>query len=402
MPPAPSANARGFFDAPLWLAGFRPFFLFAFIAGAVYPPLWALVFSGKLALPAAGLTPLQWHAHEMLFGFGWAVLGGFLLTASKNWVGIRGLHGAPLALAAALWLADRALIFYFPALSASTPPGLWIAVLTAAGLPVLAVGGYVLWALTRYRRQDSFKDNGFFMAALPLLLAAKLMLLLPGWMAEGWMLAIGLFRLAFVVMFERTLTQFMKNTSGVTLFRHPALDRPIKALVLLAAFAGFLPPAVAAGVMAAAGLLLLYRFGRWHPLAGLRRFDTGIMYIGYLGLTANLFAEALRLGGVFPAIGALSVHIFTFVCMGLVIPGMLVRISQGHTGRRIVFTATDKAAISLMGAGAALRLAATQLWPQHYALWIGLSALAWSGCFTGIGLRLAPMLWRARVDGREH
>ncbi|RZU38622.1 uncharacterized protein involved in response to NO [Fluviicoccus keumensis] len=394
-------SPRGFFTAPLWLAGFRPFFLLALIAGAVYPPLWALVFSGAVALPAAGLTPLQWHAHEMLFGFGWAVLGGFLLTASKNWVGVRGLHGGPLALAAALWLAERVLIFHFPALTDSTPWPLRAAVLAAASLPVLGVGGYVLWTLVRYRRQDSFKDNGFFIAALPLLLAAKLMLLLPPWVTEGRMLAIGLFRLAFVVMFERTLTQFMKNTAGVTLFRHPALDWPIKGLMLLAAFAGFLPPAVAAAVMTAAGLLLLYRFGRWHPLAGLRRFDTGIMYVGYLGLSANLFAEALRLSGVFPAIGSLSVHIFTFVCMGLVIPGMLVRISQGHTGRRIVFTATDKAAISLMGAGAVLRLVATQLWPQHYGLWIDLSALAWSGCFLGIGLRLAPMLWQARVDGRE-
>ena len=60
MPPSPSVNARGFFAAPLWLAGFRPFFLLALIAGAVYPLLWALVFSGTLRLPAAGLTPLQW------------------------------------------------------------------------------------------------------------------------------------------------------------------------------------------------------------------------------------------------------------------------------------------------------------------------------------------------------
>jgi hypothetical protein len=32
----------------------------------------------------------------MFFGFGWAVLGGFLLTSTKNWVGVRGYHGTPL------------------------------------------------------------------------------------------------------------------------------------------------------------------------------------------------------------------------------------------------------------------------------------------------------------------
>ena len=397
-----TAPPAGFFQAPLWLAGFRPFFTLAFLAGTLYPVLWALVFSGVITLPAAGLTPVQWHAHEMFFGFGWAVLGGFLLTASKNWVGIRGLHGAPLALAALLWVIERFFIFHYPAPSPDAPLLTQVAALLAASLSVLYVGGYVLWTLVRYRRQDSFKDNIFFMAALPLLLTAKLLLLMPTWVVEGQMLATGLFRLAFVVMFERTLTQFMKNTAGVTLFRHAALDLPIKGMVLLAALAGFMPEALAATVMTAAGLLLLYRFSRWHPLAGLKRFDTGIMYVGYLGLTANLFCEALRLSGMFPAIGAVSVHVFTFLCMGLVIPGMLIRISQGHTGRKIVFTVSDKAAISIMGVGAVLRLGATQAWPEHYGLWIAGAALAWSLCFAIIGLRLTPMLWRARVDGKEH
>jgi len=53
------------------------------------------------------LSPLHWHMHEMFFGFGWALLGGFLLTASKNWLGIRGVHGLTLAGLVALWVLDR-------------------------------------------------------------------------------------------------------------------------------------------------------------------------------------------------------------------------------------------------------------------------------------------------------
>jgi uncharacterized protein involved in response to NO len=60
--------------------------------------LWALIFSGTLAPPPAPFSPSQWHAHEMFFGFGWAVLGGFLLTSTKNWVKIRGYHGTALIL----------------------------------------------------------------------------------------------------------------------------------------------------------------------------------------------------------------------------------------------------------------------------------------------------------------
>ena len=65
--------------------------------------LWALIFSGGLAPPAGRFSPVQWHAHEMFFGFGWAVLGGFLLTATKNWVQVRGYHGTALV---GLVLAD--------------------------------------------------------------------------------------------------------------------------------------------------------------------------------------------------------------------------------------------------------------------------------------------------------
>src|SRR4051812_6242280 len=99
------------FNHPIWLAGFRPFFTLAFVSGAILPIVWALVFAGLLVLPASGLPALTWHAHEMFYGFGWAVMGGFLLTASKNWVKIRGIHGGPLALAALLWLVERVAVF---------------------------------------------------------------------------------------------------------------------------------------------------------------------------------------------------------------------------------------------------------------------------------------------------
>ena len=75
---------------PFWLVGFRPFFTLACLSGLSLPLLWALVFLGILPAPDSPVSAVQWHAHEMFFGFGWAVLGGFLLTSTKNWVQIRG------------------------------------------------------------------------------------------------------------------------------------------------------------------------------------------------------------------------------------------------------------------------------------------------------------------------
>ncbi len=385
------------FKHALWLVGFRPFFTVAIAAGVVFPVLWGLIFSGVLPWPAgASTSPIVWHAHEMLFGFGWAVLGGFLLTASKNWVNIRGLHGGPLALAVLLWCGERGALF-LPTTGAFGP--LRLVLLNAFGLYVI---GYLLWTLVWHRKQDSYKDNGFFVVGLPLFLVARWLMLDPATWHVGMPMALGLFRLAFAVMFERTMTQFMKGVHGVTVFRHPALDLPIKALVLAAAFEGLMPAPLAGAVLGTAALLLFVRLLLWKPLVGLRTFPIGVMYVGYFGLVLHLALSSVRYLGVYAGVGSLAAHAFTFLCMGLIIPAMFVRICQGHTGRKIVFTVSDRVALCLMGAGAVVRLVATQVWPSQYLLWIGLSATFWALCFALIGVRLVPFLFAPRIDGKEH
>ena len=77
---------------------------------------WIAAYSGAISYPTLAfdpfISPLHWHMHEMFFGFGWALLGGFLLTATKNWVGIRGRNGLILILLIILWLLDRLSMAY--------------------------------------------------------------------------------------------------------------------------------------------------------------------------------------------------------------------------------------------------------------------------------------------------
>lgn len=383
---------------PLWQVGFRPFFTLALISGALLPLIWVLAFGGFIAIAPRGLSLVQWHAHEMLFGFGWAVLGGFLLTASKNWVHIRGLNGFPLVVAAALWLVER-----YEVMNVSGPlnSSSWLK-LILLNVFLIYVAGYVVWSLVWHRKTDTFADNYFFIIALPLFLLAKSLILIPETFQLGYLLAIGLFRLAFAVMFERTIPQFMKNSLAAELPRNLILNTAIKAAVLLCAFESFMAPYVAAPLLFIAASLLFARFCLWKPVVALKKFEIGIMYAGYLGLVLHLYLESLRLIGRTPWIGTLPLHTFTFLCMGLVIPAMLLRISQGHTGRKIIFNLQDRTAIWVMASGAFFRLVFTQLWPSQYILWISLAGVAWSTCFTLLAIRLIPFLWQPRVDGREH
>ncbi|MBL8488145.1 MAG: NnrS family protein [Rhodocyclaceae bacterium] len=383
------------FAHPLWAVGFRPLFALAAVSGALFPAAWIALLEGA----SLGLSPpvpiVQWHAHEMFFGFGWAVLGGFLLTASKNWVGIRGYHGAALAWLAAAWAFERAGM----AFGAAWPPALFV---LSAFLYQVSIAGMLGWTLVRHRATDTYRDNVIFLVVLPAFLAAKWLLLDPADWRLGAGMALALFRVAFLVMLERTLTQFMKAAFRADILRDARLDGAIKGLALAAVVADLLPPPWAAGIEGLLALLLGFRFAYWHPRLAFTRIDIGVMHLGYLGIVAQLVLQVLE-RSLHPAwVGALPVHAFTFGAMGLVVPAMLLRICKGHTGRKVAFEPADKAALYLMVVALLVRLAAPQLLPAAYAQWLILAAALWFVAFGIVALRILPMVVAPRVDGREH
>ena len=66
--------------------GFRPFFLFGAIYAGLAVLAWLPIFNGELNLWSA-FSVVDWHVHEMLYGYLPAVVTGFLLTAIPNWTG---------------------------------------------------------------------------------------------------------------------------------------------------------------------------------------------------------------------------------------------------------------------------------------------------------------------------
>jgi uncharacterized protein involved in response to NO len=380
---------------PVWLVGFRPFFALACLSGLGLPLLWVLIHLGALPGPAAPVGAVQWHAHEMFFGFGWAVLGGFLLTSTKNWVGIRGYHGASLIFLVAAWLFERVGMWF----GATWPAGLFA---LSGNLFLASIVAMLLWTLVRHRKDDSYRDNYFFLLVLPAFLLAKFLMLGPEHFQAGIVMATGLFRVAFLVMLERTLTQFMKGIFQVEILRHAALDKTIKLLAVLLVGAGFMPPPAVAWLSLLLALLLAGRFFFWKPQLALGRLDLGIMYLGYAAIVLQLLVEFLGPIAAPDWVGAFSMHVFGLGVMGLIIPAMLIRIAKGHTGRKVVFEAIDKAVLWIMIAAFLLRVVAPQFLPQHYAVWLVLAACGWLAGFGILAWRLIPFLLQARIDGKEH
>ena len=381
---------------PLWLVGFRPFFALACLAGLSLPIAWILIFKGVLPAPSQNFSPIQWHAHEMFFGFGWAVLGGFLLTASKNWVGVRGYHGSTLMFLAAAWIFERIGMSF----GADWPTALF---LLSNNLFLFTIVALLLATLIGNRDKDSYRrDNILFLFVLPLFWIAKTLLLAPDQFNIGWSMTLGLFRVAFLIMLERTQSQFMRSAFKVEILRRPVLDAAIKALAVVLVFGALLPPELSHNLELALAALLLGRLAFWHPHKAFSRLDIGIMYLGYLAIAGQLLIDALPPPGGIGWVGTVSVHVFTFGTMGLIIPAMMIRIANGHTGRKVVFGRLEKTVLWIMIAAFFLRLVGPQIVPDAYLRWLDLAATCWFVAFGLLAWRFIPQLLRPRVDGREH
>lgn len=384
-----------FSSHPLWLVGFRPFFILAILSGLGLPLLWVLIYSGVISAPTHTFPAVQWHAHEMFFGFGWAVLGGFLLTATKNWVKVRGYHGSSLIFLVSLWLFERTGMWF---------EGTWPLLLFyfSNNLFLIAIVTMVMWTLIKYRKADFYRDNYFFLLILPAFLLTKHLMFSVEHFQTGMSMAVGLFRVAILVMLERTLFDFMKGTFQVEILLNFWLNSAIKLLAVMLVFANLMPAQLSGGIALLLAILLVGRLLYWKPQLGMSRLDIGVMYIGCLAVIAQLLIEFFRLAGDSAWTASLSIHVFTFGAMGLIIPAMLIRISKGHTGRKVAFETWDKIALYLMMLAFVLRIIAPQLHSASYILWIALSAACWFACYAILGWRYIPILMRPRVDGREH
>ena len=104
------AASRAWRGAAILSRGFRPFFLAAGIWAVVGMALWPAIFTGAIVAPTE-FSAVDWHAHEMIFGYGAAVVAGFLLTAIPNWTGRLPVAGVPLAALVGLWAAGRIAVF---------------------------------------------------------------------------------------------------------------------------------------------------------------------------------------------------------------------------------------------------------------------------------------------------
>lgn len=362
----------------LFALGFRPLYLLAGAYAALAVPLWAMQYAGWLP----GANPL-WHAHEMLFGYAFAVIAGFLLTAVRAWTGRPTPTGAALAGIAALWVAARVLALF--SLPAAAVAGMLFAIAVAWGIgkPLLAAGN---------------RRNYFFIALVLALGAAGILFQQSARLALTLGLDVVLFVIA--VMAGRVVPMFTNNgVPGAGARRHPLLERAALASILALIFCDALELEVATAATAlAAAALHAARLALWAPQRTLAKPIVWILHLSYAWLVAHLALRGLAGFGLAPA--ALATHALTIGAIGGLTLGMMTRTARGHTARPLLAGGAEVAAYVMVQLAATVRVLVPLPIPELYVAAVIGSAALWSAAFAAFTVAYIPILTRPRLDGK--
>ena len=383
--PAPEYGPWWTADHVLWAKGFRPFFLLAALAGAVALPAWIGVWTGHVSVTSP-LSPITWHAHEMLFGYAGAVIAGFLLTAVSNWTQRPTAVGRPLAIHAALWIGGRIVAVF-------GPQGPVTAAASAAFLVGLAVAIGRPLAATRNRR-----NYGFVPLVLALAAAQVALHLDPAWTRWAQQLALDVVLVLIVVVGGRVLPMFTGNRLRLSIRRRARwehLSTGAAIALLLVDAAGL--ARVAPWVAAVAGVALLVRMSGWASRHTLRVPMLWIVHLGYAWVGVSML---LRGAGAFDAgvPASAAVHALTAGGIGAFTLGMMARVALGHTARPIVAAPLTTAAFSAMALAGFARVLGPWLAPGA-APWVPVSGFLFAASLLGFLIVYAPIVTAPRVDG---
>jgi len=310
---------------------FRPFFMLAsfFLIGSLV--FWLFVLQG-IALTPETITPSDWHAHEMIYGFGSAALAGFILTAVPSWTNTAHAGGIKLQSLVGIWVFGRLCI-----------AGLDFIPLSFAIIVNMAFPLYLSYLVIGPLWRDIEKKHVVFVFVLSLYGGTQLTAYL-GWLGIGSdydlsSLALygGMYALIYAVVVTSTRISMVvvrhaldEQNDTESLFRpYPFRRNLASATFLIFAAGDFVLPetTILAWLAFAAGAAQLDRLSDFHvgrvllkPYVLLVYFANLWIGLGCFGMGLNVFFElnaATDIRHIF-AIGAMTTAILSvFTIAGL-------------------------------------------------------------------------------------
>ncbi|QPC95449.1 NnrS family protein [Mesorhizobium sp. INR15] len=359
--------------------GFRPFFLLGSLYAALSILLWLPMYAGELVAHSA-FVPVDWHIHEMLFGYLPAIVTGFLLTAIPNWTGRLPVQGLPLLALVVLWLAGRAAVFF------SADIG-WQAAAVIDGAFLLAVAAAAAREIVAGRNWRNLKvllplavlagANGAFHIEAHLQGTSDISRRLG--MAAAIML-ISLIGGRIIPSFTRNwLVRENPGRLSAPFDRFDIASIAISA-VALGAWSFAPDNSVSGMLMAVAAICQAWRLSRWAGERTLRDPLVLVLHLAYAFVPVGLalVSASIFFPDAVPA--AAGLHALGTGAVGTMTLAVMTRATLGHTGRELkAGRGASSIFVAVLVAGSLRILAAF----VPFGVVIDIAGAAWVAAFAG-------------------
>ncbi|MFN0265361.1 NnrS family protein [Tepidamorphus sp. 3E244] len=390
----PIPRTRGYTGPALFSYGFRPFFLAGAIYAAASIAVWLPAWFGNIILPTH-FAPVEWHVHELLFGFLPAIVTGFLFTAVPNWTGRMPLQGAGLIVLVALWIAGRLAVLmsqwigWQAAMMADCAFLLAVALVIAReivsggnwrNLKVLIPLGILTGANALFHWQVVFADDTLLARRLAFAAATLLIVIIGGRIVpsftRNWMVRENPGRL------PTSFGPFDKLAIGVT-------------SLALAGWIVLPEKTVTALSLVASGVMQLLRLARWAGYRTLRDPLVWILHAAYALLSVGMMALGMAILAPEAIPPAVPYHLLGVGAFGTMTLAVMVRAARGHTGQELRAGAGGKLAFAAILLATVARLSAEYA-PAAYVGLLYLAATFWIVAYAAFAVTLGPALSRPR------
>jgi uncharacterized protein involved in response to NO len=383
-------------NGPVFLEyGFRPFFLGAGVQAVLAMSGWmAWIFLLRAKAVPGGLTlavPVHiWHAHEMIFGYGLAVVAGFFLTAVPSWTGKQPVRGTMLGILFALWITARLaswLSAFLPPIVVALPELAFIAMLSTLVGHALLAG----WS----------RRNFLFLPILAAMFAASILYHLK-FPYPAHILGLDTLLVLITVIGGRVVPAFTTNAlrrDGIEPLPRVSGKRDVIAIVAVVGVAISdlaLPGSAITGTVAIiAGLLVGYRMIGWRTPRVLNSPILWVLHLGYGWLAFGLAFKGVALvTGAVPEIAA--IHALTIGAVGSMTMGVMSRAALGHTGRELKVTSAIATAYLLISLAAIIRIFSVALPAGLHDEAMLVSGAVWIAAFLVFAVTYWSVLTRPR------
>lgn len=376
--------------------GFRPFFLIATLFSAVLMALWVFFYSSQQPLSSFDYyTSITWHAHEMIFGYGMAVVAGFLLTAIRNWTRVQTVSGHKLMLLVLVWVFGRMAPFVFN-------QAWMVALIDMLFLPSLAV--FVAIPLVKVGNKRNYFMVGMIvlMALLNLLVHLDKLGVVQNTAILAYKTAFYIIIALIIVMAGRVFPMFSQN--GVPV-RYQVVKYPLIEKLVIPSYFVFMvsllfigSPLITAITAILAAIIHIVRLKGWYNSQIWQVPLVWVLHVGYLFLIVGLVMTAIS--QYKPSLYFLALHAFSIGTLGIVTIGMMARVSIGHTGRDLRFPPKAlKPVFILMVLVVIVRVFVPLVVPSVYQWTIIISGSFWVLAFALFVVSYVKILVNPRVDG---